>query len=74
VQVSRADIPDKTGAPEGALHTATIKHRQRRLTDDAYAHCLEYFGLLNPITEVSATEQPQSPIPKRTSRRILTQL
>jgi hypothetical protein len=57
-QVSRPGIQTKTGAPEGALRTATIKRRQRSLIDEAHAHCSDNPGLLNPITEFSATEQP----------------
>jgi hypothetical protein len=43
--------PNKTGAPEGALRTATIKHRQGRLIDDTRAFVRLNRGLLNPITE-----------------------
>ena len=57
-QVSRPVEPNKTGAPEGALRTATIKHRQERLTDETYALVRLNRGLLNPITEMSATEPP----------------
>ena len=43
--------PNKTGAPEGALRTATIKLRRERLTGEARAIVRSNRGLLNPITE-----------------------
>ena len=36
-QVSRPVEPNKTGASEDALRTATIKHRRERLMDEACA-------------------------------------
>jgi len=64
--------PVKTGAPEGAMRTATFKCRQ--LPDWMTFMRPEKAGLLNPITGNQWHEPSYRRAPRRTSQRILTWL